>query len=297
MDWPDKIKVWELCYLVKTPIERIRREVKWDNAVTPSWKTVKRAIDDFPLLTPAQVGRIPDALQARWRELQPCRSYKEQQAPGGDIGKRAQLQIEFNPARLSELGLIHYSHSPLTRKFARISVTDIGEETAHRSWGVLKILAPEEALGKYPRDLKLHWVDAPYGLEMDSAHPVDIQVGVHKLLDVVFSQPSEDSIISKLPEPKFGKTLTSGPLSVIVGGTESAKWEQPVPGEGCWIADNIALVNPSVTVPGYMPPERYVVEVMVGCDNGQGDTKCFEIISPLNWLDLEMTPASPPQSA
>ncbi|MBA7623587.1 hypothetical protein ES703_30984 [subsurface metagenome] len=85
MDQPDKIKVWELYYLDKTRIERIRWKVDWDNAVTPSWKTVKREIDNFLLLTPAQVRRLPDALQARWRELQPPPSGKGQEAPDEDL--------------------------------------------------------------------------------------------------------------------------------------------------------------------------------------------------------------------
>ncbi len=84
MDWPDKIKVWELHYLEKTPIDRIRWGVK-RGEVTPSWNTVKRVIGDFLLLTPAQVEQLPDALQARWRELQPARPGKGQEAPGEDL--------------------------------------------------------------------------------------------------------------------------------------------------------------------------------------------------------------------
>ncbi len=59
--------------------------VKRGDEVTPSWKTVKRVIDDFLLLTPAQVGQLPAALQARWKELQPSRSDKGQEAPGEDL--------------------------------------------------------------------------------------------------------------------------------------------------------------------------------------------------------------------
>lgn len=158
--------------------------------------------------------------------------------------------------------------------------------------GVLTILAPKEALYRYPRDLKLHWVDAPYSLETDSAQPVDIQVGIHKLLDVAFSQATKEEV-GKLQEPAFGQPLTSGrPYSATVGSTGSAEWEQPIPTEGRWIANAIALVKPCATAPGYMPPGRYVVEVVLACENGQGDTKCFEIVSPSKWQDLQMIPAS-----
>jgi len=84
MDWPDKVKAWELHYLEETPIDRIRWGVK-RGEVTPSWNTIKRVVGDFLLLTPAQVEQLPDALQARWRELQPARPGKGQEAPSDDL--------------------------------------------------------------------------------------------------------------------------------------------------------------------------------------------------------------------
>lgn len=85
MDWPDKIKVWELYYLKNTPIDRIRQEIKTGDEAPPSWSTVKGITDDFPLLTSAQVGQLPNVLQARWGELQPTRPGKGQEAPGEDL--------------------------------------------------------------------------------------------------------------------------------------------------------------------------------------------------------------------
>ncbi len=217
---------------------------------------------------------------------------KGQQAPPREIGKAAQLQIEFDPRRLSELGPIGYSDSALIRKFARVSVRNVGEATALQSWGILRILAPKDILNMYPRDMKLHWVDTPYGLETDSAQPVDIQVDPSKLLDVAFSQPTKEEV-QKAKELAFGQSLTSGhPYSVVVGSMNLPGWEEPIPNKGCWTATNIALAKPLVTVPGYMPPGRYVVSIRVGCNNGQGDEKCFEIISPLKWQDLQMVPVS-----
>lgn len=219
---------------------------------------------------------------------------KGEEVAGADIRKKARLQIEFDPRRPSELGLIQYTCSPLVRKFARVSVRNIGETTALRSWGILRIIAPKEALEKYPRDLKLHWVDTPYDLDTDSAEPVDIAAGTHRLLDVAFSQPRKEDM-PKLEELQFGQSLTSGqPYSVTVHRPESAEWELSIPSAGCWVANPIALANPSTTAPGYMPPDSYVVEVVVGCENGQGDAKCFEIVSPLNWQDLDMIPVTPP---
>lgn len=85
MDWPDKVKIWELLYLQEIPIDRIRQAVKRGDEVPPSWNTVKGVIDGFLLLTPAQVGQLPDALQVRWRELQPTRPGQGQEAPGEDL--------------------------------------------------------------------------------------------------------------------------------------------------------------------------------------------------------------------
>jgi len=262
-------------------------------------KAMLKAEERFGLVPPkiAEVFRRDVRTVAKKLEEAKEELRTGQEAPTGDITKRAQLQIEFDPSRLSELGLIYYSHSPLIRKFARVSVSNVGQATALGSYGILRILAPKEALDRYPRDLKLHWVDTSYGLETDSAQPVDIQAGVHKLLDVAFSQPTKEDM-RKLEEPLFGQSLTSGqPYSVVVGSLESAEWEQPVPTEGCWVANAIALANPCATAPGYMPPGRYLAEVVVGCENGQGDTKCFEIICPLNWQNLQMMPASLSQSS
>lgn len=267
-------------------------EKRHDRVRKDEVKAMLKAEEKFGLTPPkiAEVFNRDVRTVARKLEEAKQEERKGREPPLSVMTKRAQLQIEFDPGRLSELGLIYYTHSPLVRKFARISVNNVGEATAVRSWGILKILAPKESLDRYPRDLKLHWVDTPYGLEVDSAQPVDIQIGAHKLLDVVFSQPWKKDAPTLL-EPTFGQALTSGhPDSVIVGNVETAEWGQPFPNEGCWIANAIALTNPCVTTPGYIPPGHCIVEVMVSCENGQGDTKCFEIISPSDWRDLQMIP-------
>jgi len=101
MLWEDKVKVWELRYLQGTPIEAIRRAVGQDE-VTPSWITVKQVVDDFLLLTQAQVKTLPDALQERRREL---RSETEQEAP-----KEAEIEqrpYEETPHKQEESLIVH----------------------------------------------------------------------------------------------------------------------------------------------------------------------------------------------
>lgn len=71
LPWPAKVKIWEMCYLQGTPIDRIRASITWkskDNDVTPSWPTVKRVVQEFLSLTGSQVGTLPAPLQARWNE-------------------------------------------------------------------------------------------------------------------------------------------------------------------------------------------------------------------------------------
>ena len=76
-----------------------------------------------------------------------------------------------------------------------------------------------------------------------------------------------------MPEPMFSEALTSGrPYTAMVSSMESAE-QLSLPSGGCWIANDIALANPCVTTPGYMPPGRYLAEVVIGYENGDGDKK------------------------
>ena len=69
---------------METPIDRIRQERPLHEAAeTPpsySWNTVKKVVDEFPHLSEAQAGDLPANLQKRWKELQPTRSGKGQEA-------------------------------------------------------------------------------------------------------------------------------------------------------------------------------------------------------------------------
>jgi len=98
-DFSEKVKIWQLYYLQNTPIDRIRQEVKWDNAVTPSWNTVKRVIDEFRALTQAQVGELSDALQARWRELQSQIDAKQREPTEPPYGETRTTALERSQVR------------------------------------------------------------------------------------------------------------------------------------------------------------------------------------------------------
>lgn len=164
MDWPDKIKAWELHYLEKTPIERIRQAVKRGDEVTPSWNTVKGVIEEFLLLTPAQVGRLPDALQARWRELQSTHSGKGQEAPGEDLliaAKELKSQL-FLPApetvRIDDFGgyghhIIHFRQD-IFKVVSKIGYNTSEFRVSKEDW------LPS---GEIPPDLEINYIVSPFG--------------------------------------------------------------------------------------------------------------------------------------
>jgi hypothetical protein len=100
-DWPDKVNIWELRYLKKTPIDRIRQELAAGaDGVAPSWDTVNRVVEEFPSLTQAQVRQLPDALQERWQELQ---SEAEQQAPIEAVIKQEPYEETPHKQKMREL--------------------------------------------------------------------------------------------------------------------------------------------------------------------------------------------------
>ncbi len=78
LPWPDKVKVWEMHYLQRTPIDQIRWKVKGDKPA-PSWETVKQVVSEFLSLTPSQIMTLPDPLQVRWKELIPQKNTGHQE--------------------------------------------------------------------------------------------------------------------------------------------------------------------------------------------------------------------------
>ena len=60
-------------------------------------------------------------------------------------------------------------------------------------------------------------------------------------------------------------------------------------GEGCWLAQPLALDNPDHRLEAYLKPGSYNVEVSVGCENGQGDSQVFSLSSPPSWTGLTLS--------
>ena len=102
LDWSHKVNIWELHYLKKTPIDKIRREFQTgQDGIAPSWDTVRRVVEEFPSLSQAQVRQLPDSLQERWRELQ---SEAEQSAPEEPVIRQEPYEETLHKLKIRELG-------------------------------------------------------------------------------------------------------------------------------------------------------------------------------------------------
>jgi len=166
--WPDKIKIWELRYLLETPIDRIRQERPLHEAAeTPpsySWNTVKSVVDEFPHLSEAQAGELPANLQKRWKELQPTRSGKGQEAPGEDlpiVAKELKSQL-FLPApetvRIDDFG----GHGHHIIRFRQ----DIFKVLSKISYNTGKFWVSKEdwrPSSEIPADLEINYTVSPFG--------------------------------------------------------------------------------------------------------------------------------------
>jgi len=64
--------------------------------------------------------------------------------------------------------------------------------------------------------------------------------------------------------------------------------EQTWSGEGCWLAQPLALYNPTPKLESYLPPGEYRINVRVGCEAGIGDNREFILRSPILWEKLAL---------
>lgn len=153
------------------------------------------------------------------------------------------------------------------RKCVTAQIKNIGKTNAKRCVAVVKIL-------KCPNDkeFSLHWADMPYSLKSTGAEPVEIQSQVPQRLDIAFTVGEERTITE-------GLSPGLSPENVFANGQIL---------QGCWIAIPIALSVPSVSNQAYLPPGEYEMEVATSCENGKGDKKKIQIISPTFWKNLQV---------
>jgi hypothetical protein len=148
----------------------------------------------------------------------------------------------------------HFRDTGWLRRAIALDVQNEEGLTAEKSVAIMRIIDKPQTVTRIERQYHLHWADVPYSMRTTGAEPIDIEGGVSRRLDVVFT-------------------------------------DRDTGGEGCWIAIPMALTAPHSTRQAYLPPGQYKVRIEVSCANGTGDSKTLRITSPSHWraLDGEQT--------
>ncbi|MBI4298633.1 MAG: hypothetical protein HY666_02620 [Chloroflexi bacterium] len=79
----------------------------------------------------------------------------------------------------------------------------------------------------------------------------------------------------------------SGSGNVVVGERGSIPG-LPWSGEGCWLAQPVALYDPDPRLDAYRLPGEYRIKVTVECASGEGDSQEFILVSPDSWEGLQL---------
>ena len=89
-----------------------------------------------------------------------------------------------------------------------------------------------------------------------------------------------------MPAGTIPNVLTSGDVPMYVGGPYKPIWN----GEGCWLAQTVALYELDPGLESYLSLGEYRIVVTIGCDKGQGDSGTYMITSPTSWEGLHIKP-------
>ena len=152
------------------------------------------------------------------------------------------------------------------------------EATESAAWAEIKSLG---------LSVPLHWAGSIYTPEESSAPRIIIGPQYPARLDVALALP---------PPERRGVILglaASGQISSAVrsecGYVEPDDFSGPTwHGEGCWLAQPVALYNPDQRLAAYLPPGRYRLKVTVACAGGKGDEGYYTLVSPESWEGLEL---------
>jgi hypothetical protein len=99
-------------------------------------------------------------------------------------------------------------------------------------------------------------------------------------LDVAVALPPPERIPASRPK----NAITSGDVAMYVTGHLAHPWN----GEGCWLAQPLALYNPQPDLESFLTPGKYQLEVKVACANGSTILAKYTITSPKSWEDLDI---------
>ena len=134
-----------------------------------------------------------------------------------------------------------------TRRFVHFEVSS-KKGIARRCQAKARILKHPESQIILQEEFPLHWADTPYSTVSTEATPVDIGTEA-KRLDIAFT------------------------VSQNTGQT--------------WLAMPLALAAPGKVPQASLSPGEYTLEVIVSCENGQGDTRMISLTSPEKWDELQ----------
>lgn len=161
-------------------------------------------------------------------------------------------------------------------RYAFVEVASTTEVEAKGCWALAQVLP---AGPTFP----LHWAGMPYTTEESTSARIIIRQERAARLDVALALPPPGRAIDVPPN-----ALLSGRISVIVSGpNELCPWH----GEGCWLAQPLALDSPDPRLEAYLKPGKHKIKISVGCENGEGDSREFMLNSPTSWERLTFTNA------
>lgn len=170
-------------------------------------------------------------------------------------------------------------------RYARLEVAAVSKVEAPGSWAWGEI----KSRGL---PVPLHWVGLPYTPEESSAPRIIIGPQHPAHLDVALALPPPErrGVLPSL-ENASGQISSVAVVLNERGYFERDDFSGPVwHGEGCWLAQPVALYNPDQRLAAYLPPGRYGLKVTVGCVGGEGDERYYTLVSPESWQGLQLKP-------
>lgn len=159
-------------------------------------------------------------------------------------------------------------------RYATLEVAAISKVEARDCWAWVDVLSRGSSL-------PLHWSGTSYTAEEASAPRVIINPAKPARLDVAVALPTPGKAVAHYPD-----AIVSGEIASLF--SSSRYGETAWNGEGCWLAQPLALYNPAPNLEAFLPPGEYTIKIRVGCEVGEGDNRDFILRSPISWEELAL---------
>lgn len=156
---------------------------------------------------------------------------------------------------------------PWVARYASVEVKADSELEARECLALVKVLpsGPE---------MPLHWARVPvseYGMLR-----IPINPNLPEYLQLAVTVP-----VGRVPADVFPNAVRRWEVAAYIGGP-------PWDGEGCWLADPVALDFLDPGKESFLPPGEHHIKIRVGCPGMEGDTAEYIIVSPRYWEGLEV---------